>query len=140
MGQRPEHLHAVTYSKDATMDISARPAGKRANKVPVGVDIFIDRPNGRPDDIAAELQKLNVTGTKLTGMSNRGTKVWPNGNPDTFWSDHWSCRFEASNGSFGAKHVSALIDAADRAGFDVVKTEGLFTFDGERGYSLAQGE
>jgi isocitrate dehydrogenase len=140
MGQRPEHLHAVTYSKDSSMDISARPAGKRAKKVQVGVDIFIDRPAGHPDDIAAELQKLKVAGAKLTGMSNRGTKVWPNGNPDTFWSDHWSCRFEGSNGSFGAKHVAQLIDAADRAGLEVVKTEGLFTFDGERGYSLAQGE
>jgi isocitrate dehydrogenase len=26
------------------------------------------------------------------------------------------------------------------AGFDVIKTEGLYSFDGSRGYSLAQGE
>ena len=26
------------------------------------------------------------------------------------------------------------------AGFDVIKTEGLYSFDGNRGYSLAQGE
>ncbi|HXM07806.1 MAG TPA: isocitrate/isopropylmalate family dehydrogenase, partial [Candidatus Acidoferrum sp.] len=140
IGQRPAHLHPATYAKDATMNISARPAGKRAKKLQVGVDIFVDRADGRPDDIAATLQKLGVSGAKLTGISNRGTKVWPNGNPDTFWSDHWSCRFEASNGAFGVKQVAELIGAADRAGLDVVKTEGLYTFDGERGYSLAQGE
>jgi len=74
-------------------------------------------------------------------VSNRGTKVWPDPNPDTYWSDHWSCRFE-SDGSelFTAQHVVQLLDAADRAGFDVIKTEGLYTFNGERGYSLAQGE
>jgi isocitrate dehydrogenase len=140
MGQRPAHLHPASYAKDATMDISARPGLKPAEKKQVGVDIFVDRPGGNPDDIAAALQRLGIDGAKLTGISNRGTKVWPNGNPDTFWSDHWSCRFETSNGSFGAKHVAGLIDAADGAGFDVVKTEGLYTFDGERGYSLAQGE
>jgi isocitrate dehydrogenase len=26
------------------------------------------------------------------------------------------------------------------AGFDVIKTEHLYTFDGQRGYSLGQGE
>jgi isocitrate dehydrogenase len=41
---------------------------------------------------------------------------------------------------FTAEHVVALLDAANRASFDVIKTEGLYTFDGERGYSLAQGE
>jgi isocitrate dehydrogenase len=33
-----------------------------------------------------------------------------------------------------------LIEAVNNAGFDVVKTEGLYTFDGQRGYSLAQGQ
>jgi isocitrate dehydrogenase len=141
MGQRPQHLHPAVYAKDATMDISARPAGKRAEKRHVGVDVFIDRPDGNPDELAAALEKLKVDGTKLSVISNRGTKVWPNGNPDTFWSDHWSCRFEAPNGSsFGSKQVADLIAAIGDAGFDVVKTEGLYTFDGERGYSLAQGE
>ena len=82
----------------------------------------------------------NVEGARLTTISNRGTKVWPNGNPDTYWSDHWSCRFESDGTPFTAGHVVALLDAANRAGFDVIKTEGLYTFDGERGYSLAQGE
>jgi len=82
-----------------------------------------------------------VADTKLTIISNRGTKVWPNGNPDTYWSDHWQCRFEGDGEAlFTAEHVVRLLQAADRAGFDVIKTEGLFSFNGERGYSLAQGQ
>jgi isocitrate dehydrogenase len=72
--------------------------------------------------------------------------VWPQGNPDTYWSDHWCCRFERtpSTGSgqaaFDTGHVVQLIEAVTNAGFDVVKTEGLYNFDGARGFSLAQGQ
>jgi isocitrate dehydrogenase len=141
LGQKPQHLKPVEYAKNVAMNLAIRPAGKPPMKLRAGVDIFIDRRDGNPDIIAGALELLKVAGTKLTGISNRGTKVWPNGNPDTYWSDHWSCRFE-SDGSelFTAQHVVKLLEAADRAGFDVIKTEGLYTFNGERGYSLAQGE
>jgi isocitrate dehydrogenase len=105
----------------------------------VGVDVFIDFPDGNPDSIAERLSKLDAGGAKLTVISNRGTKVWPSGNPDTFWSDHWSCRFESKN-SFSSRDVATIVAAMSDAGFDIVKTEGLYTFDGSRGYSLAQGE
>jgi len=68
------------------MDISVRAAGKAPAKARVGVDVFIDQPGGNPDAIATKLNAIGVSGVKLTGMSNRGTKVWPNGNPDTFWT------------------------------------------------------
>jgi isocitrate dehydrogenase len=33
-----------------------------------------------------------------------------------------------------------LLSRADAAGFDVIKTENLYTFDGKAGYSLGQGQ
>ncbi|MGA8575431.1 MAG: NADP-dependent isocitrate dehydrogenase [Candidatus Cybelea sp.] len=140
LGQKPEHLKAAEYETEAQMNLAIRPAGKPPMKLRAGVDIFIDRRDGDPDQIAGVMQQLSVPGVKLTTISNRGTKVWPNGNPDTYWSDHWSCRFEGDGELFTAAHVVALLTAAERAGFDVIKTEGLYTFNGERGYSLAQGE
>jgi len=140
LGQKPRHLKAVEYAKGTQMDISSRVAGAAATKKQVGVDVFIDKRDGNPDHIAEKLNALQVDGAKLTVISNRGTKVWPHGNPDTFWSDHWSCRFEADGTDFGATQTVKLLEALDQAGFDVVKTEGLFTFNGERGYSLAQGQ
>ncbi len=140
LGQKPEHLKPAEYNKAAHMDLALRPAGGPPSKQRAGVDLFIDRPEGNPDAIAAVMQNFEVEGAKLTTISNRGTKVWPNGNPDTFWSDHWSCRFESDSPTFTAGHVVKLLEAADRAGFDVIKTEGLYSFNGERGYSLAQGE
>ena len=140
LGQKPQSLKAIEYDKETQMNLAIRPAGKPPMKLRAGVDIFIDRRDGNPDQIAAVMQKLGVSGVKLTIISNRGTKVWPNGNPDTYWSDHWSCRFESDGELFTAEHVVNILQAADRAGFDVIKTEGLYTFNGERGYSLAQGE
>ncbi|MDQ2663498.1 MAG: isocitrate/isopropylmalate family dehydrogenase, partial [Candidatus Eremiobacteraeota bacterium] len=140
MGQKPENLAPAVYAKDAQMNISVRAAGATPAKQRAGVDIFIDNPGGDPDALAATLRETAVKGTKLVVISNRGTKVWPDGNPDTFWSDHWSCRFESDGEAFTSKHVIDLLSACERANLDVVKTEGLFTFDGSRGYSLAQGQ
>lgn len=36
--------------------------------------------------------------------------------------------------------IIALLGALHEAGCDVVKTENLYTFDGQPGYSLGQGE
>jgi isocitrate dehydrogenase len=141
IGQKPVTLKAAEYAADAHMNLAIRPAGKPPMKVRVGVDLFIDRRDGNPDQIAELMNKFNVPGTKLTVIANRGTKVWPNGNPDTYWSDHWSCRFEQDGDSlFTSETVVKLLEAATRADFDVIKTEGLYTFNGERGYSLAQGQ
>ena len=140
LGKKPSHLEPVEYAKGAHMDLAIRPAGAAASKVRAGVDLFVDRPDGNPYDIASAMERFGVEGARLTTISNRGTKVWPNGNPATYWSDHWSCRFESDGMPFTADRVVALLAAANRAGFDVIKTEGLYTFDGERGYSLAQGE
>jgi isocitrate dehydrogenase len=141
IGEKPKHLKPVEYAKHVHMNLAIRPGTTNPKKVRVGVDLFVDRADANPDDLARAMQRLGVAGTKLTGISNRGTKVWPNGNPVTYWSDHWSCRFESDgSGAFTAQHVAQLLDAADRAGLDPIKTEGHFTFDGERGYSLAQGE
>lgn len=140
LGQKPQHLEPAEYAKGVQLDLAARAAGPAPKKTQAGVDVFLDKPNGNPDAIAATLNALNVPGAKLTVIANRGTKVWPDGNPDTFWSDHWSCRFEADGGSFDRANVTKLLDAIGAAGLEAVKTENLYTFDGERGYSLAQGQ
>jgi isocitrate dehydrogenase len=36
--------------------------------------------------------------------------------------------------------IVALLDRAQKAGVDAIKTENLYTFDGAPGYSMAQGE
>jgi isocitrate dehydrogenase len=85
------------------------------------------------------MRKLGDEGLELEMMSNRGVKVWPGGHAETFCSDHWRCRFLAKNKSLSHDQIVALLNRVAGAGFDFIKTENLYYFDGERGFSLDQG-
>lgn len=142
LGKEPEILKPRRYRKAA--ETKARGTGV-AQKVPrkdlVGVDVFLDWTKGSANDLGDALSKVNGEGVKLTMISNRGVKVWPGGHAETFCSDHWRCRF-LPDSETGVTHtqVVSLLGRIAAEGYDFIKTEGLYTFDGERGFSLDQGE
>ncbi|MEK6282125.1 MAG: NADP-dependent isocitrate dehydrogenase [Acidobacteriota bacterium] len=145
MGQTPQTLKAANYKpaeETAPMSMSkpASSSSARAKKDLVGVDVFLDWTKGSANDLGDSLSKLSGDGTKLIMMSNRGVKVWPDGHAETFCSDHWRCRFMATNdGTISHAQITSLLTRVADAGFDFIKTENLYNFDGERGYSLDQG-
>src|ERR1044072_1499695 len=141
LGQTPQILKARKYSKGEESHASAT-TGKLAKKELVGVDVFLDWTRGSANDLGDALSKVNGEGVKLTMISNRGVKVWPGGHAETFCSDHWRCRFlpEAEGGRVAHAQIVSLLSRIAGAGYDFIKTEGLFTFDGQRGVSLDQGE
>lgn len=108
----------------------------------IGVDIFLDWSAGSANELGAQLDKLVVDGLKLILISNRGVKVYPDALPGIFCTDHWRCRYEATDLETGIKHTKVLQQLAvlEQSGFDFIKTEHLYSFDGQRGYSLAQGQ
>jgi len=142
LGQTPQILKARKYHKGEESHASAPASGKAPQKELVGVDVFLDWTKGSPNDLGDALSKVNGDGVKLTMISNRGVKVWPGGHKETFCSDHWRCRFltEANGGKVAHAQVVSLLGRIADAGYDFIKTEGLYTFDGERGFSLDQGE
>jgi isocitrate dehydrogenase len=72
-------------------------------------------------------------------IANRGVKVWPDGWPETFCTDHWRCRFLADDAASAAQ-IIALLGRLSEAELEFIKTEHLYTFDGKPGFSLGQGE
>lgn len=91
--------------------------------------------------IARRMQAAIPGGYELAMITNRGVKVWPQSLPETFCTDHWRCRFLALPGApFNPVMVAELLRRLAEAGVDFVKTEHLFTFDGEPGFSLGQGQ
>ncbi|MDX1625013.1 MAG: NADP-dependent isocitrate dehydrogenase [Wenzhouxiangellaceae bacterium] len=122
----------------------APPARPRPDKRLHGVDVFLDfDEHGRdPDALGERLAKLAADSPMdLVVITNRGVKVWPEGLPETFCTDHWRCRFRAPDGGeVNHADILALLERIAGDGLDFVKTEQLYTFDGERGYSMAQGE
>jgi len=120
----------------------------RAAKAPpakqlMGVDVFVDAPGIAPDALAAALAPAaDGSPMSLSMITNRGVKVWPNGLPETFCTDHWRCRFLAgeSPANVGHADIIGLLSRLVAAGIDPIKTEYLCSFDGEPGFSLGQGQ
>ena len=144
LGQVPQILKAAKYEKGEAVKpaersaTATRPAPK---KELVGIDVFLDWTRGSAKDLGEDLSKVNNDGLKLTMISNRGVAVWPGGHSETFCSDHWRCRFVSDgSGSVTAPQTISLLSRIATAGYDAIKTENLYTFDGEVGFSLSQGE
>lgn len=119
-------------------------AETRPEKTLHGVDVFLDwdAEARDPGALGARLAALtDGLALELVLITNRGVKVWPDGLPETRCTDHWRCRFKRSDeGTVGHRDVLALLDRIEQAGLDFIKTEHLYKFDGERGWSLGQGE
>ncbi|MFN3759103.1 MAG: NADP-dependent isocitrate dehydrogenase [Algoriphagus aquaeductus] len=144
LGQMPEKMLPASFEKGEIkpMDTKLRPKAK-AKKELTGVDIFIDwDQEGRdPNVIGEKLRQANANGLQLHLITNRGVKVFPEGMKETFCTDHWRCRFKTDDGSVVSHaQILDLLQQIEKLGFDFIKTEHLYTFDGVRGYSLAQGE
>lgn len=141
LGQKPAGLPAVSYPAD-TPPVIAWPAQKRkkARKELVGIDVFVHA--DQPGETLAESMKTAENGMfELTMITNRGIKVWPEGLPETFCTDHWRCRYTARPGKqFNRAMVVELLRSLTQQGVDFIKTEQLYTFDGVAGYSLGQGQ
>ena len=140
LGEEPRTLRPVRYERVVgTMTSQPLVEHARALKELVGVDVFLHWAERSPDALAAAVRRLEGDGLRLVVVTNRGTKVWPDGAPETFCTDHWRCRFLAAEGTTHGQ-VIALLERVDAAGLDFIKTENLYTFDGQPGYSLGQGQ
>jgi isocitrate dehydrogenase len=147
LGHKPTQFAPVRYS-------NPNPRAKKAIEKPlyvrslpskkhiVGVDVFLHHTGMSPDELGKALSELGTDSLMLQMITNRGVKVFPNGFPETFCTDHWRCRFISKSDTDFVSHrniIEVLARVTD-AGFDVIKTENLCTFDGERGFALGQGQ
>jgi isocitrate dehydrogenase len=114
---------------------SPAPAAKRDL---VGVDIYVEWPSKKNDELAALMQKANSNGLALEMISNRGTNVWPNGAPETFCTDAYRCRY-MSKGTTQAE-LNELLGRVTGLGVEIGMTVNLRNYDGKQAFTLAQGQ
>jgi isocitrate dehydrogenase len=142
LGQEPRVLPAVHFHHAPAHVAAARSITVR--KQLVGIDVFVDwDESGRdPEVLGPRLSALGAAALRLKMITNRGVKVFPDGLPETYCTDHWRCRFVAASDDVALTHgdVIQLLEQFRAAGFDFIKTEHLYSFDGTPGYSLGQGE
>jgi isocitrate dehydrogenase len=151
LGQTPTRLTPVHYNKTEHLDLTRLSVKKApAKKDLLGVDVFLhwDSATRNPDDLGRRLEALTPSDLRLKMITNRGVKVYPDGKPETFCTDHWRCRFVAAKPADASiqertvsfKQILNLLSAVHEGGLDAVKTENLYAFDQAIAYSLGQGE
>lgn len=147
LGTKPATLPSAHYPEDAPQ-INVQPTFSRGAQKPSatetrnlrGVDVFVYWEPGDTEELAQQLKEGCHKDFQLSMITNRGTKTWPGGMTETFYTDHWRCRFESVRGTASQSGVIHLLKSLSDSGIDIIKTENLYEFDGERGYSLGQGE
>ena len=147
LGQTPTHFKPADYKPGAYAKIECYGSQPKVSskKELVGVDIFIDNSTDIPaETLAAQLTKLGGP-LELIVLTSRGLKIWPNSSIDAPYLRHCCCRFQSAKEVKQLKairHIDIikLLAQLDELGFDVIKTENLYTFDGQLGYTLAQGQ
>lgn len=144
LGKEPQIFSAVRYQNPAEGEANKSSYERRAPalKTLVGVDVFVHERNNIPDDLASRINAITPSALALQMITNRGIKVWPDGFPETFCTDHWRCRYMITSGNqtVTPKDVLSVLSKLTEAGIDVIKTENLYTFDGQLGFALGQGQ
>jgi isocitrate dehydrogenase len=141
LGQSPKMLKPVSYVGAAKpFEVPRAKPRTRSKKELVGIDVFVD--SVRPvEALAHDMQAASNALFELTMITNRGVKVWPDGLPETFCTDHWRCRYLAKpDKQFNKSMIVELLNNLIHRGVDFIKTEHLYAFDGVPGYSLGQGQ
>ncbi len=152
LGQQPSEQEAKPVPTHDTLTYSppVRPSVNRLMQTftqqrcdVVGCDIYIATTTP-PLELAQKLERLAVgTPFKLTMISSRGTQVWPSGSVYTEVVDYFRVRFELEDkhliGQIGqGPTIHILRRIAEK--FEVADFQPLKNYDGERGFSLAQGQ
>jgi isocitrate dehydrogenase len=144
LGQRPETLKAVSYATSPQRESAARKPLTRTHerKELVGVDVYLEWDQGSPNELSEVFKKVAPNGLVLKAITNRGARVWPDGMPETFTTDHWRGRFTLAESGKPVTHaqIVELLRNVAEAGLDFIKTENLYTFDGKPEYSTLPGE
>jgi isocitrate dehydrogenase len=141
LGKKPSILKAVSYANSAPLNLPKYTRKPAAEKKLVGVDLFVHWANTDPNELAVLVKGIESSNIKLTMITNRGIKVWPEGFKETFCTDHWRCRFKPTAGAeITKKDIIELLGSALNKNIDAIKTENLYSFNGVDGFSMGQGQ
>jgi isocitrate dehydrogenase len=138
LGKKPETLPSVSYAQGYRAP-KAKITQTSPARTLTGVDVYIFH-RGRLEDFFAKISHINVGNLRLKMITNRGARVWPQGQPETFCIEQWRCRFSVEGElTCSQREAMQILEAFDRSGLDVIKSEFLYLFDKKPGFSSADG-
>lgn len=141
LGQVPSELTVKKYANGSgAMVMPPLKKTKPEKTERIGVDLNLTW-GGTAEELADKVKACVNDNLDLQMISNRGVKVWPNGQPDTFCADNYRLRFVGTDGStVTTTQVIGLMDRINKADMNFTKSVMLHTFDGVEGFTKAQGE
>ncbi len=142
LNHAPRFFRPVTFGGDKTVKLHDIQMPKTGAKKLEGVDVFVDWQGANGVDELANTVKSLSNSMKLSSIDSRGLLVWPEAIAKSEQGDHWRCRFTAANDTapVTAEQVVQLLQSFLKSGIEVIKTENLYSFDGVRGFTVAQGQ
>lgn len=140
LGQKPSKLNAIIADSNKMIEIKPYVRKSPKKKQLVGVDMFIHSAEKNADQLAETINQIGFKSYRLSMITNRGIKVWPEGFEETFCTDHWRCRFKSNENKLSKEAIIQLLTQLEEAGLDVIKTENLYEFDGVQAFSMGQGQ
>jgi isocitrate dehydrogenase len=142
LGQKPAKLKSVDYSKAVgkTIEVKLKPTPESKKEL-VGIDVFVSFKNRDANKLGEQIKNIKGGNMVFNMITNRGVKVYPDGFPETFCTDHWRCRFKnAELKPSTYSDAMSIMKQVHDAGLEIIKTENLYTFNGEPGFTLGQGQ
>lgn len=141
LGEKPQQLKPVVYTSEKGHEVPKNQetikASSHVDKKLDGVDVFVQS-NLSVAELQQRMSRFGSEQLELTLIANRGAKVWPDTMPETNLVDHWRCRYLGHN--LTHQEIAQLLLRMAQENVDFVQIENLYSFGGEIGYSIAQGE
>ncbi len=147
LGEKPTHFAVENYSDSepklgkstSKPSAAATKAHITKSKSLVGIDVFIGWEDS-PESLAEKINDIDIGNLELKVISSKGLKIWPDCTLAASRGDTLRCRVISNKNSVSQNELAKLISNVAENDLDLLKTENLFTFDGELGYSLSAGE
>lgn len=138
LGEKPHTLETVSYSPSSKITTLAASHPSPVTRCCVGIDIFVHC-KLPPSTLQKSLEKT-PTPLTLTMIINRGTRVWPQGQKETFCIDQFCCRYfhKTKDQHVLPEEILGTLQALYHANFDIIKTEHLYLIDDKPGYFSAE--
>jgi isocitrate dehydrogenase len=142
LGRKPSQTFVREYRPIQLPQVTREPVMVRPQKRRVtGVDVFVEF-DGTAEQLGNSMEQLTEgTALRLKAISSRGTLVYPAVGFMTDLVDHWTCRFvlRDDGGELGEAQVLDLLQRISSR-YRWTHIEKLHEFDGQPGFTKAQGE
>lgn len=141
LGEKPNRLTPVSYQPEAAELTPKHPPLGLISAVRelIGVDVTIHA-GAEVNALAESLRQSGGDTLALQTISSKGLKVWPDYRPGMNVTDQLNCRFKKTGEQLRHADIATLLTRLATQYIDFVKTEHLYEYDGQAGYTLGQGE